>query len=479
MIEDARDGRFDLIVTKEISRFARNTLDSLKFTRELLNMGVAVFFQNDNINTLDEDSELRLSIMSSIAQDELRKLSSRIKFGHQQAIKSKVVLGNSNIFGYVKDKGKLVIDDTQGPIVKELFELYATDSYSMKQIEDIFWNKGYRNSNGNRIAHTTMSNIISNPKYKGYYVGNKVKVIDMFTKKQKFLSEDEWVMFKDETGDIVPAIVSEELWASANAVLRRRSNDVKNRQGICNHENLLTGKLFCEKCGTAYYRHDSRTRTDDSNSKWQCSGRIKNGKSTCPSFGIYESELKPILYDVFNDTKKYADKLIVEYIGMFNNMTTGSEMKEEKEKLNRSMDLSKKKIEKLIEMNISGKITDDDFNTLYEKCQKEIKEANERIGEIENKIKAQKEFEVNITALKRVLDNAHRDLSDKSITREFVNMYIDKIFVQPIDEHKMCLKIKVFTGETVEKYLEHLRSRTGHASKKMIENAENAMKSGK
>ena len=128
MIEDAAEDKFDLVITKEISRFARNTLDSIQYTRQLLNHGVGVFFQNDNINTLDEDSELRLSIMSSIAQDELRKLSSRVKFGHQQAIKDKVVLGNSRIFGYVKDGGKLVIDEEQAAMVRELFKLYATVS---------------------------------------------------------------------------------------------------------------------------------------------------------------------------------------------------------------------------------------------------------------------------------------------------------------------------------------------------------------
>ncbi len=142
-------------------------------------------------------------------------------------------------------------------MVRELFELYATDEYSMKQLETLFWEKGYRNHNGKKIAHSTMSGMISNPKYKGYYVGNKVKVVDMFTKKQKFLPPEEWVMFKDETGEIVPAIVSEELWEQANAVLRRRSEDVKNRQGVCNHANLLTGKLFCTHCGTPYYRRDS------------------------------------------------------------------------------------------------------------------------------------------------------------------------------------------------------------------------------
>ena len=159
MIDDAGADKFDLVITKEISRFARNTLDSIQFTRQLLPSGVGVFFQNDNINTFDEGSELRLSIMSSIAQDELRKLSSRVKFGHQQAIKQNVVLGNDRIFGYRKENKRLVVDEVQAAMVRELFELYAIDQHSMKQIETIFWDKGYRNLKGNKIAHSTMSNM--------------------------------------------------------------------------------------------------------------------------------------------------------------------------------------------------------------------------------------------------------------------------------------------------------------------------------
>ena len=317
MIDDASADQFDLILTKEISRFARNTLDSIQYTRQLLNHGVGVFFQNDNINTFDEDSELRLSIMSSIAQDELRKLSSRVKFGHQQAIKNNVVLGNNRIFGYRKDKKRLVIDEEQAPMVRELFQLYASDQYSMKQIETLFWEKGYRNLNGKKIAHSTMANMISNPKYKGYYVGNKVKVVDMFTKKQKFLPPEEWVMFKDETGEIVPAIVSEELWEQANSVLRRRSEDVKARQGICNHANLLTGKLYCTCCGAPYYRRDSRDRQGNRNSKWVCSGKITNGAASCSSFPVYESEIKPLLFEVFQDTEADANTFVDEYMKFY------------------------------------------------------------------------------------------------------------------------------------------------------------------
>lgn len=324
MISDAKDGKFDLLITKEITRFARNTLDSIQYTRELLSSGVGVFFQNDNINTLDEDSELRLTIMSGIAQDELRKLSSRIKFGHQEAIKKNVVLGNSRMFGYRKDNKKLIIDEEEAVMVRELFELYATDQYSMKQIEDLFWEKGYRNNNGNKINHSTMSNTISNPKYKGYYVGNKVKIVDMFTKKQKFLPPEEWVMFKDESGDIVPSIVSEELWERANEVLARRSKDVKNRQNLCNHPNLMTGKLICTHCGCAYYRRDSKDKMGKINSKWLCSGKINNGTDSCPSFAIYEDEIKPILYEVFRETSGEVQSIVDEYTEMYKQLENGN-----------------------------------------------------------------------------------------------------------------------------------------------------------
>ena len=392
MISDAAEDKFDLIITKEISRFARNTLDSIQYTRQLLNHGVGVFFQNDNINTLDEDSELRLSIMSSIAQDELRKLSSRVKFGHQQAIKDKVVLGNSRIFGYTKDGGKLVIDGTQAQMVRELFTLYATGKYSMKQIEKIFWERGYRNHNGNKIAHTTMSNMISNPKYKGYYVGNKVKVMDMFTKKQKFLPPEEWVMFKDETGEIVPAIVSEELWEDANAVLRRRSEDVKSRQGICNHKNLLTGKLFCTCCGTAYYRKDGKDRQGNKCSKWVCSGKIKNGADSCDSLPIYEHEIKPILLEVFQDTQVNVTALLEEYMELYQAEDGRSEISKQIEAQKQRRELAQKKKSKLLGFNAMGELSDADFLAMNKACSEEIADAEAQIQELEQQLFSRDEF---------------------------------------------------------------------------------------
>jgi DNA invertase Pin-like site-specific DNA recombinase len=459
MIEDAKEDLFDLIITKEISRFARNTLDSLQYTRELLGLGVGVFFQNDNINTLDEDAELRLTIMSSIAQDELRKLSSRIKFGHQQAIKSGVVLGNSRIFGYKKEGKRLVIDEAQAPMVRDLFRLYATGEYSMKQLEVMFYNQGYRNYNGNKIAHTTMSGIISNPKYKGYYVGNKVRIVDMFTKKQKFLPPEEWVMFKDETGEIVPALVSEEVWDQANEVLARRSEDVKNRKGVCNHANLLTGKLFCSHCGAAYYRRESKDRFGKVNSKWVCSNKINNGAEACPSFPIYEDEIKPILFEVFNETRIDVEGLIESYVEMFKSLEEDSEISKQLEEQRRIVALADQKKNKLLELVATGMITTANFKSMTDTCDRETAEAQRLISELEEELFTQEEFQKHIAELRARLDAAVKDASTGIITTEFVSKYIDKIFVSIIDADTAKLDIKIFTGKTSEKWFKKLNAR--------------------
>lgn len=460
MIADAKDGMFDLIITKEISRFARNTLDSLRYTRELLRHGVGVFFQNDNINTLDEDAELRLTIMSSIAQDELRKLSSRIKFGHQQAIKSNVVLGNSRIFGYKKDNKRLVIDETQAPMVRDLFRLYATGEYSMKQLETLFYEQGYRNYNGNKIAHTTMSGIISNPKYKGYYVGNKVRIVDMFTKKQKFLPAEEWVMFKDETGEIVPAIVSEEVWDKANEILHRRSEDVKNRQGICNHANLLTGKLYCAHCGAAYYRRESKSKDGTVNSKWVCSNKINSGADACPSFPIYESEIKPVLFDAFSETRIDVENLIETYVEMFKTMGDDEETAKQIEEQKKTIELSEQKKNKLLELVTLGSITVANFQSMTEACDREVAEAEKVISELEESMFSKEEFKKHISEIKSRLEAAVKDANDGMITNEFVAHYIDKILVTIIDDDTAKLEIKIFTGKNTEKWLKKLASRS-------------------
>jgi len=464
MIDDGKNGKFDLIITKEISRFARNTVDSLFYTRELLSSGVGVLFQNDNINTFDEDSELRLSIMSSIAQDELRKLSSRIKFGHQQAIKNGVVLGNSKIFGYRKDHKRLVIDENEAKMVRELFELYSSDRYSMKNIEDIFWERGYRNTKGNKISHTTMSNMISNPKYKGYYAGNKVKNVDMFTKQRIFLPQDEWVMYKDDSGEIVPQIVSEDIWDAANKVLAKRSTDVKQRQGICNHANLLTGKLFCAHCNAPYYRKDSR-RKGCNNSSWVCSKKIQNGKDSCPSIRIYEDEIKAVLYDCVAETKVDVNGILDEFISIYKNILDDSDVESEIKKIKASLDLEEKKKNKLLEYNVTGKINDQDYLSMNKTCDYRISELNQKLLDLQESRISESDITSYVSEVRKTLIKAQNDARVNIVDKEFIDSYIDKIYVS-VDNDDVILDIRLIS-DTGNRSVKLLKGRTGQTSKKI------------
>lgn len=219
MIKDANENKFDLIITKEISRFSRNTLDSIKYTRELLHNGVGVLFINDNINTILPDSELRLTIISSLAQDEIRKLSDRVKFGMKESIKKGNILGNQKLYGYKKTKDKYEINEQQAKVIIKIYKLYANKNKSLHEIARVLKNENIKTNNNKYFSATSLSRLIRNPKYKGYYVGGKCEVIDYMTKKVKLIPKNKWIMYKDY--DKVPPIVSEYLWNKANRKINK------------------------------------------------------------------------------------------------------------------------------------------------------------------------------------------------------------------------------------------------------------------
>ncbi|MBR2100142.1 MAG: recombinase family protein [Eubacterium sp.] len=475
MIEDAKAGMFDMIITKEVSRFARNTLDSIRFTRELLSSGVVVFFQNDNINTLDDDSELRLTIMSSMAQDESRKISSRVRFGHQQAIKKGTVLGTDNMYGYIKKDGKLTVNESEAWFVRELFEMYATGRFSMKQLEKHFYNKGVRNSRGNMLSHSTMSNIIRNPKYKGYYVGNKVRITDLFTKAQKFLPEDEWVMYKDESGETVPAIVDEDLWERANEVLYMRSKDVIEAQNKTVHQNLLTGKLICAHCGLPYYRKDSIGTGGMKMSKWVCSGKIKNGASSCPSHSVYETDIKPIIEDIFRSGQQNIEDLSECVFKLVSELLVSNDNKVEINSLNKELRTQQRMKQKLLSYNADGTMDDSEFARMTAECDKDIAEIQERIDLLTKTSKTEKQIKSELANIKCVLKKAEHHIEGEEIDRAFVDSYIKEIIVYPEDDVTR-FEIHLKSGLHIEKILDNITSRSGRNSKKMIKAYEESMR---
>jgi len=460
MVEDAEVRNFDLVLTKEITRFARNTLDSILYTRQLLSHDVGVFFETDNILTFDEDSEFRLTIMAGVAQDDLRKHSNRIKFGHAQAIKRGVVLGCPRIYGYDWVDKRLRPND-HAPMVRELFELYATGEHSTKTIATLFWEKGYRSHAGTRIAPQVFRQILSNPRYKGYYVGGKTKSIDIFTKKCTHLPQEEWTIYKDETGEITPALVSEELWAKANEVLERRSVNVKNRTGVSNHSNLMTGKLYCTHCNKTYY-HREKEKTG---SRWVCSGKINNGASSCPSFRIFQDELTQILLEVFHETCAMTEDAIEKYAKMFQSLDERKDISKNITKLKKQIEVEVKKKDKLLEHNATGLLSNQDFASMMANCSKEIENAEIELFELENQIGSKKEMERHLNLLRKLMYDAKKDAKNGAITRGFVEKYIDKIYVTSAGEDSLHLEIKLFTGATTEKYLSNIRKHWNESDK--------------
>lgn len=427
MLKDAKLGKIDMIITKEISRFARNTLDSIQYTRELLSYGVCVWFQNDGINTIDDDSEFRLTIMAGVAQDEIRKLSSRVKFGHAQSIKNGVVLGH-RMYGYSNNKGKLELIPEEADMIRIIFQDYAS-GISTPRIEKKLWDMGYRSFKGGKINRDVIKNIIRNPKYKGYYCGGKVKVVDMFTKKQEFLPQSEWIMFKDD-GSRVPQIIDETTWEKANAYLRERGEAIKSRKTSFKSENIFTGKLFCANDGAPYWmkQHYIRGKEDV---RWVCSYKIKNGAASCDSFGLAESELKEIIAELINKSSENIDSILEEYFEILQSSIKNiPDNKNEISRLEKQIDLLKQKREKILEYNLDGKISDDEFISRNKEYVKQIKQIESHILEIQN-TKSPEPVEIQLSAIKEQLEK-FKGVTPQDINRQIVNELFEKITVEPL-----------------------------------------------
>ncbi len=477
MVEDGKAGKFDLILTKEVSRFARNTIDSLTYTRDLLRAGVGVFFQNDNICTIDTDSELRLTIMSSIAADEVRKLSERVRWGHKRAIESGNVMGNSRIFGYDKHDCKLTINESEAEMVRLIYELYSTGDYSSRKIENILWEKGYRNRNGSRIHHNTINGIIQNPKYKGYYCGNKVKIVDYRTREQRFLPEEEWVLYKDETGEVVPAIVSEEIWEKANAVFHERSTAIKTRGRSFKDKSVFTGKIWCKSHDKPYWR----TSYSNSVSKgkpiyqWVCSEKKRFGAKQCASFAIMEDDLYKMLSEHFQSIAGNIDEYVTDFMRIYRESERDVNIQRQINEMTAHLTKEKAKREKLLDLYTDNFISREEFCERNDGINVLISQLEEDIHTLEKKAQETVDYAkemANIESYFRTMYSPDHQMSKDEVD-EMTKAIIDRIDVVPINEKSMKLEVKLKTGLSAEiAYIqadERYVRRSGHICKKMID----------
>ena len=312
MISDGLNDMYDLILTKEVCRFARNTLDTLQLTRSLLAKGKGVYFELDNINTLEQEGELRLTIMASLAQDESRRISERVKFGFKRSIEKGRVLGNNAIWGYEKDNCKLKMNEDEAKIVKRIYEIYASGDIGIRKVGKKLEEEGILTKKGETFAYSTIKNILTNPKYKGCYCGKKTEVIDFMSKERIEIPKEEWITYKAEE-NIVPQIVNDDIWQKCNEIMEKRSNKYTGTGDRWNNQYQYSNLLICTNDGKKFWRRKHRPTAKEE--FWICSEYAKNGLKNCNNHTyIGTEELNSILSEFFSELLEKKSMILKEML---------------------------------------------------------------------------------------------------------------------------------------------------------------------
>ena len=439
MIRDAKAGMFDFIITKEISRFSRSTLDSIRYTQELLDYNVGVFFQNDNINTLDTDSEFRLVIMAGVAQDEIRKLSERLKFGFRQAIKNGHVLGNDKLYGYDKKDCVLTVNEEEAEIIRIIFDLYGNQRLGTRTISKRLMELGYTSRERNAFNTLTIRHILENPKYKGWYCGNKSQSVDYRTKRNVLLDESEWVTYPDPS---IPAIVSEELWNRANALYKRRREEMKSHSsGVSFHNRYpYSAKIYCEEHGTTFHRQVIQTKKGQQE-VWQCKVYRSHGRAACSAPQIHSCDLDLILSDIFKELVRDKEKIIDSLVTVLTNIPKEVDYGKLRCQVENEMEDLERKKNRLLDLSIAGALTVEEFKERNDAFNVQILECHGKLTTIRQEEENQSSEELDIPAIRQALDQALSFTGD--IDTALVATILDRVVVKR-ESTKDAIRLDIF-----------------------------------
>lgn len=438
MIHDAKHNKFDLIITKEVSRFARDLEDSIHYIRELKDSGVGVFFENQNLNTFDSNSELILNIMFNLAQDESRKLSSRVKFGHRQAIENGHVLGSSNITGYKKDNCKLVIVENEAKFIKTLFELYSSGKYGFQKLSKKLSELGYLNKKGKLYDKDSLKRMIENPKYKGYYRAKTYEILDYRTKRRKKNSLDEQVLYKCKDGSI-PAIISEELWDQANKILKSRTKGYENNNywsgGL---KYAFSSKIYCKEHNTNFQRsHGSKNKNRPT---WSCSMYLQHRLAACESPIIAEIDLYNIISSIMNNIIPQKKSIIDNMLKLYENIDRNDHYYKELELLNTNIKIIEEKKSMALDLVFNGDISKDSLKMQFEKYDQEIKSFNVKKTMIIKQIEQLNNSHDNLDRMTKLIEE---EINGGALN-EFIRKFVDEIIISKIDGDRYRTKLDIY-----------------------------------
>lgn len=435
MIDDALNGKIDIIIAKSISRFARNTVDTLNIVRQLREHKVDVYFEKENIHTLELDSEMFLTLYSAFAQAESESISQNVKMGFKAKMKRGEPCGKANPYGYDWDKEtkQLVINEEQAEAVRMIFTWYA-DGLGGRTIAKKLNALGIPTYSGKKWEQSTIRHIIMNEKYVGDLCGQKYYTENPITHKHiKNFGEKEKYYVKEHH----EAIISRELWDKAQAVLKKRNSKIIPN-GSKHHTNYsqkyaFSSKICCGFCGTNFVRRVGTKKKDGTrNVYWQCYQKIYDSKTCKDSVLIREDALQDAFIQIYNAIAENKYKNKDKLLKAIKSSLEENDYSKEIDKLNKEEEKIQSKLSKLVDMRLEDSI---DKNTYLAK-EKELKSKLDEIEKqrtdlIEVKDK-NKHISENIKQIEKILNNYLKPI--EKFSRDSFEELVEKIIVGDIDE---------------------------------------------
>ena len=394
MIDDCRAGKIDRILTKSISRFARNTLDSLQYIRELKELGIAIYFEKENIDTLLAENETIITLYSAFAQAESESISGNVRLGKRYKFKSgEAPMMFGNILGYAKGKdGKPVIIPEEAKIIRFIFETFL-EGKSFNQISEMLKEKGYKTKKGNtEWSPQSVGRILKNEKYKGDVLLQKTYVSDLFKKTVKRnMGELPMYLVTNHHEPIVePAVFDRaRVELARRGSIKSMSSKTMTQTATYNGKYALTGLVECGDCGSKYKR-TTWARNGKKRIVWRCVSRLDYGKKYCEkSPTIDEEKLHTGIMSIINSMLEEKDALRTILYGTIAEIMNAPNSDKEIINISDQIDKINKEIINMITKGVEERR---DRTEIEEECKSKYKEVSE-LQEHLNAIKAKQQLE--------------------------------------------------------------------------------------
>lgn len=428
MIEEAMQGGIDLILTKEVCRFARNTVDTLSYTRKLKDNGVGVIFTIDNIDTRDSDGELRLTIIASIAQEESRKTSERVKWGQKRRMEQGVVFGR-DLIGYNVRNGELAINEDEVPIVRAIFHKYTNEGKGTHVIARELTEEGLRPKRVKLWSAAVILRTLRNEKYVGDLCQKKTFTPNYLTHAKKCnRGNEEMVYLKDHH----EPIINRDLWNRTQEELLRRAPTEEMK---LKHSNRYwcSGKLYCGMCGQRYVSRTKKLKNGTIYKAWRCYAAANHGTSKvldgevigCDNASINERALLTCVHYCICQLQINQKELKKEILLEIKAMKGITDKKLDTKRITEKMENLNAKKRKAIDLMLDGLITKADLQEQTKWYDEQLAELSELLSTSQSKDKTQAKqidvFEQYITALDEIMTFNE---TNESLYREILNKMV-------------------------------------------------------